>query len=195
MSRPATTTMMKMAGRLTTPPSSGPCDQRQRAGRRPGLASNRRHSRTSRPRPRSPPANIRGSGSSRRTRRAARRARHRCRYRRCPRPGSSSPSRHRPARRAAQIRPAMAKDRITAGPALAAPTPVRVRMPVPTIAPTPSAIRCGQPSERFSRCSGARSSSLTIAFRTFQFATTPLLYGFCRTLGRFRGAGQAGKWG
>ncbi len=31
----------------------------------------------------------------------------------------------------------MAKDRITAGPALAAPTPVSVRMPVPTIAPTP----------------------------------------------------------
>ena len=34
-----------------------------------------------------------------------------------------------------------------AGPALAAPTPVKVRIPVPTIAPTPSAIRCGQDSD------------------------------------------------
>jgi hypothetical protein len=43
--------------------------------------------------------------------------------------------------------PAIAKLRITAGPALAAPTPVKVRMPVPTIAPTPSAIKCGQDSD------------------------------------------------
>ena len=50
-----------------------------------------------------------------------------------------------------QITPAMAKDSITAGPALAAPTPVRVRMPVPTIAPTPSATRCGQDKVGFSR--------------------------------------------
>src|SRR5687768_167995 len=69
--------------------------------------------------------------------------------------------------------PAIAKDRITAGPALAAPTPVRVRMPVPTIAPTPSAIRCGQPSERLSRCSGASSSSDTIVLRAFHLATRP----------------------
>jgi len=40
--------------------------------------------------------------------------------------------------------PAMAKERMTAGPALPAPTPIRVRMPVPTIAPTPSATRWGQ---------------------------------------------------
>jgi len=44
----------------------------------------------------------------------------------------------------------MAKERITDGPALAAPTPIRVRMPVPTIAPTPKATRCGQDSVRFS---------------------------------------------
>src|SRR5688572_24365381 len=54
---------------------------------------------------------------------------------------------------------------MTAGPALAAPTPVRVRIPVPTIAPTPSAIRCGQPRLRWSRCSGAISSSATTALR------------------------------
>src|SRR3954471_15836626 len=58
----------------------------------------------------------------------------------------------------------MAKERMTAGPALAAPTPVRVRIPVPTMAPTPNATRCGQPRLRFRRCSGARSSSRTTAF-------------------------------
>jgi hypothetical protein len=63
----------------------------------------------------------------------------------------------------------MAKLTITAGPALAAPTPVSVRMPVPTIAPTPSAIRCGHYSDWWSRCSSGISSRVTIALRTFQF--------------------------
>ena len=48
---------------------------------------------------------------------------------------------------------------LAAGPAFAAPTPVKVKMPVPTIAPTPSAIRCGQDKVGFSRCSGAISSA------------------------------------
>jgi len=44
----------------------------------------------------------------------------------------------------------MAKERMTAGPALAAPTPISVRMPVPTMAPTPRAMRWPQESVRFS---------------------------------------------
>ena len=67
----------------------------------------------------------------------------------------------------------MAKERTTAGPALAAPTPVRVRIPVPTIAPTPSATRCGQPRLRWSLCSGAMSSSATTALRANRFMKRP----------------------
>ena len=55
-----------------------------------------------------------------------------------------------------------------AGPALPAPTPISVRMPVPTIAPTPSATRCGQPSDCLSRCSSGISSRATTALRKFQ---------------------------
>src|SRR5271166_5146521 len=46
----------------------------------------------------------------------------------------------------------MAKDRTTAGPEFCAATvPVSTKMPVPTIAPTPSAVRLTAPSARFSR--------------------------------------------
>src|SRR5678816_1174134 len=65
--------------------------------------------------------------------------------------------------------PAMAKDRITAGPALPAPPPIRGRMPVPTIAPPPSATRCGHDSDCLSRCSAGMSSRATTVLRTFQF--------------------------
>src|SRR5690606_30438171 len=44
----------------------------------------------------------------------------------------------------AQTKPAIRNDSRTAGPALSAPMPIRVRMPVPTMAPTPIATRCGQ---------------------------------------------------
>ena len=54
----------------------------------------------------------------------------------------------------------VAKDRITAGPALPAPTPIRVRMPVPTMAPTPSATRCGHERDCLRRCSSIHVSSI-----------------------------------
>src|SRR4051794_17161685 len=68
----------------------------------------------------------------------------------------------------------MAEERMTPGPAIPAPTPVRVRMPVPTIAPTPSAMRCGHPRLRLSRCSAGISSSATTALRANRSIGTPL---------------------
>jgi hypothetical protein len=42
--------------------------------------------------------------------------------------------------------------RITAGPAMPAPSPITTKIPVPMIAPTPIAVRCNAPTERFSSC-------------------------------------------
>src|SRR4051794_17718573 len=89
----------------------------------------------------------------------------------------------------------MAKERITAGPAFAAPTPVRVRMPVPTIAPTPSAIRCGQERLRESRCCGARSSWARIFFFVFHRAILALPLILLGHLGPPRRPGQAWRFG
>jgi hypothetical protein len=46
--------------------------------------------------------------------------------------------------------PASTNDRITAGPASATPTPTTMKMPVPMIAPTPSAVRSSAPTDRLS---------------------------------------------
>src|SRR4029453_10806779 len=75
----------------------------------------------------------------------------------------------------------MAKLRITAGPAFAAPTPVSVRMPVPTMGRPPRAMRCGQERLGVSRCSSGISSRETIVLRTFQFFMwlEPLLVRHC----------------
>src|SRR5215211_7159420 len=47
---------------------------------------------------------------------------------------------------------ASANDRMTAGPARAAPSPMTTKMPVPMIAPTPIAVSCQELTARFSSC-------------------------------------------
>src|SRR4051812_26741234 len=56
---------------------------------------------------------------------------------------------------------------MTAGPAGVAPPPVRGEMPVPTMAPTPRAMRCHQLRLRVSRCCSDTCSS-SIDFRRIQ---------------------------
>ena len=49
-----------------------------------------------------------------------------------------------------QTTAASTKDKITAGPAAASPSPTTTKMPVPTIAPTPRAVRESGPTARLS---------------------------------------------
>ena len=164
--------MMKIAGKLTMPPSSAPGSARREV--QPMDFSKPRGIARPADRDRADDQRIFEDQRDQPTsRRSVRRTRHRCRCRRCPTRGSSSPPRHKQARRRRRSRRRWRSYSITAGPALPAPTPIRVRMPVPTIAPTPSATRCGQDSVCFSRCSSGMSSRATTALRYFQFHAVP----------------------
>jgi hypothetical protein len=49
-----------------------------------------------------------------------------------------------------QASAASANDKITAGPAMAAPSPITTNMPVPMMAPTPIAVSCHELTARLS---------------------------------------------
>src|SRR5215203_913860 len=49
-----------------------------------------------------------------------------------------------------QASAASANDKITAGPAIAAPSPITTKIPVPMMAPTPIAVSCHEPTARLS---------------------------------------------
>ena len=70
------------------------------------------------------------------------------RCRRCRRPGSTRRARRRRAPRTAQVTPASTKDRMIAGPASPIASPMITKMPVPMMAPMPSAVRSRTPTAR-----------------------------------------------
>src|SRR3954454_4972309 len=67
-----------------------------------------------------------------------------------------------------QATAASTKDRMTAGPAVTAPSPITTKMPVPMIAPTPIAVSPTGPTERLSPASPWVSETRSDASRVDQ---------------------------
>ena len=65
-----------------------------------------------------------------------------------------------------QVTPASTNDSTIAGPESPIASPMMTKMPVPMIAPTPSAVRSSAPTERRSRVPSAASSSCSLGLVT-----------------------------